>query len=833
MRHGTLFGIVALLTASSASGLVITGGPVYSLPGGGSCSISGIASRTGGATASCTGVNLASHTNVYFGIRNDTNVNGNTMTGAAPGASSAAVFRISSTTSSSITYTSTTTVVSAVPAFGTDTVTSRLVLSLISGSASVVATGGTPANSGANGDIANLFRITSGSSFSIRANVEASNVNFGLGQACPAVYDPSHATFGNLGDVSKVDVAFYFSDCGDGTVDSPEQCDQGTGVNGTAGSCCTTTCTFKSNGTACTDDGNLCTNDQCNGASALCQHPNNSVSCSDGVFCNGADNCGGGSCSVHAGNPCSGPDGDNNCAESCDEGADNCLAADPNGSACSDGQFCNGADSCSGGSCTTHAGDPCPGPDGDGNCSESCDEAGDNCLAADTNGSACTDGAFCNGADSCSGGTCTTHAGDPCPGLDNDTNCAESCDEGADNCLAVDPDGSLCRPDAGDCDLPETCLAGACPADLFEPATTPCGNPSDTVCTDPDTCDAGGTCQGNHAAISTPCGDPGDTECSNPDACDASGLCSPSDEPSGTPCTPDSETCTEDECDGSGGCDHPPGNMGTECRPAADVCDVADTCNGVSPTCPADGKSTAECRAAADACDAAEICDGVGDDCPTDQSAPDDTPCPDSLFCNGTETCQSGTCSSGSNPCPNFCDEGTDMCLATNCTEPPATTCRTAQKSLLLLINKSDNGKDKMIWKWIKGQSTGQAEFGDPTSTADYSLCIYAGATEDLVAFVDVPANSSTWSELSDKGYKYDDANGTVDGATKIKLKGNLHDKAKILFKGRGGELPDAMDMTPIEVPVKVQLVNQGNSICFEATYSTADSSVSKFKAKQ
>jgi hypothetical protein len=34
-------------------------------------------------------------------------------------------------------------------------------------------------------------------------------------------------------------------------------------------------------------------------------------------------------------------------------------------------------------------------------------------------------------------------------------------------------------------------------------------------------------------------------------------------------------------------------------------------------------------------------------------------------------------------------------------------------------------------------------------------------------------------------------------------------------------------------VPVKVQLVNQGNGVCFEANYSTASSTISKFKAKQ
>src|SRR4029077_10048748 len=95
---------------------------------------------------------------------------------------------------------------------------------------------------------------------------------------------------------------------------------------------------------------------------------------------------------------------------------DNCTAADPNGSACTDGLFCTGTDTCASGSCSVHSGDPCPGPDGDGNCAESCNETSDNCTANDPNGSACTDGLFCTGTDTCTGGTCFTHARDPRPG---------------------------------------------------------------------------------------------------------------------------------------------------------------------------------------------------------------------------------------------------------------------------------------------------------------------------------------------------------------------------------------------------------------------------------
>ena len=52
---------------------------------------------------------------------------------------------------------------------------------------------------------------------------------------------------------------------------------------------------FEPSGTACTDDGNLCTDDECNG-SGSCQHPNNSNPCDDHSVCTQADQCSGGSC---------------------------------------------------------------------------------------------------------------------------------------------------------------------------------------------------------------------------------------------------------------------------------------------------------------------------------------------------------------------------------------------------------------------------------------------------------------------------------------------------------------------------------------------------------
>jgi YVTN family beta-propeller protein len=312
--------------------------------------------------------------------------------------------------------------------------------------------------------------------------------------------------------------------CDDGTFcNGPDTCSGGACVlNGgdpcTGGTECADSCDealdncFDPAMTACTSDGNVCTDDHCDGAGA-CIHPNNSVSCDDGQFCNGADTCSGGVCNLHAGDPCTGgPE----CVATCNEAADDCfdLAGTPctddgnvctddecdgaggcthpnNGASCDDGQFCNGTDTCAGGACVINAGDPCVGgPE----CADACNEAVDNCF--DPSGTACTadgnvctddecngagacahpnntdpcdDGLFCNGADTCSGGSCLTHAGDPCPGPDGDGDCAESCDEAGDACTLPDPNGGSCT-DGDPCTVGETCTAGSCGGGTLDPA---------------------------------------------------------------------------------------------------------------------------------------------------------------------------------------------------------------------------------------------------------------------------------------------------------------------------------------------------------------------------
>ncbi|MBW2459640.1 MAG: hypothetical protein JRI68_34425, partial [Deltaproteobacteria bacterium] len=239
-----------------------------------------------------------------------------------------------------------------------------------------------------------------------------------------------------------------------------------------------------SNGTSCTDDTFCNGNDTCNDGSCSqhagdpCAGPDgdgdcsetcreaqedcngidvNGAICDDGTFCNGPDTCYAGNCSQHAGNPCDGADGDGDCSETCREGLADCNGDDPNGSACDDGAWCNGSDTCNNGTCAQHTGDPCPGPDGDGNCQESCREGQDDCLGGDGTGAVCDDGFYCNGADTCVADNCSQHSGDPCPGPDGDSDCSEMCNEAYDQCSDNDPNGSSC-PGGG-------CIGGLCTPD--------------------------------------------------------------------------------------------------------------------------------------------------------------------------------------------------------------------------------------------------------------------------------------------------------------------------------------------------------------------------------
>jgi len=246
--------------------------------------------------------------------------------------------------------------------------------------------------------------------------------------------------------------------------------------------------------------------------------------------------------------------------------------------------------------------------------------------------------------------------------------------------------------------------------------------------------------------------------------------------------------------------------------------------------------------------DAGEECDdgnGVNGDCCSSNCQFDaaGSSCADATVCNGDETCDgAGNCVGGM---PLDCDDG-NLCTPDSC-EPvggcvhgtsPFAGCRTALRSTLHLKSDADDANDTLVWKWAKGQTTAQADFGVPSATTKSALCIYTiyiGSTPTLVAEYDVPADAVKWSAISTKGYKYTDPAGGTDGIRKIVLKGGTQNKSKCVVKGKGSGLND-LDLLTLFDPLIVQLVNSSTPACFESTFTQADFVIfndsAEFKAK-
>jgi cysteine-rich repeat protein len=219
-----------------------------------------------------------------------------------------------------------------------------------------------------------------------------------------AVGPPEECDDGNLVDGDGCDANCTLTSCGNGIVTAGETCDDG---NLVSGDCCSSTCRQDAAGVACIDDGNECTDDVCDDE-AICRHLANIGPCSDGNVCNGADSCSGGTCSVHVGNPCGSQP---QCRQTCLQvGAfQYTCRVDPAGKPCApDGDACT-IDACNGSGLCTHARAP--------------------------EGASCDDGNQCSTGDTCQAGVCR-------PG--ESTACG--------SCLTCDPASGECvTPSALDC----------------------------------------------------------------------------------------------------------------------------------------------------------------------------------------------------------------------------------------------------------------------------------------------------------------------------------------------------------------------------------------------
>jgi hypothetical protein len=426
--------------------------------------------------------------------------------------------------------------------------------------------------------------------------------------------------------------------------------------------------------TSC-EDGNACTsNDTCGGGVCNAGGP---VDCDDGQFCTGVESCDP-ELGCQAGTPPSADDGVACTDDSCDE-VNDLIVNTPNDANCSDGTFCNGAESCDPVDDCQPGSDPCPGL--------SCDDEIDACVDCVAD-SQCDDGAFCNGVETCDAGVC--QAGTP-PLLDDGVPCTDdTCDE-VNDLVVNTPNDANC--DNGlFCDGAETCD----PVDDCQAGSPPVIDDG-VACTD-DSCD-----EANDFIVNAP----NDAHCDNGLFCDGAETCDPVDDcqAGSPPVTDDGVACTDDSCDevndlvvnapNDANCDNGDFCDGAEtCDPALDCQPGDDPCPGQS--CDESDDACVDCLVDADCddgafCNGAEVCnagacepgtppvvdDGVActdDSCDEDNdavvNAPNDAHCDNGLFCDGAETCDVvNDCQPGSPPAvddgvgctDDGCDEVNDL----------------------------------------------------------------------------------------------------------------------------------------------------------------------------
>ena len=192
------------------------------------------------------------------------------------------------------------------------------------------------------------------------------------------------------------------------------------------------------------DDGAFCNGaETCN--AGTCQ-PGTPPTCDDGAFCNGTETCNEVTDSCDSGSdPCNGG--------TCDEANDLCVECSTNAD-CNDGAFCNGTETCNAGTCV--AGTPV----------------------------VCSDGAFCNGVESCNEATDSCAPGTPVNCNDGVSCTVDSCNENTNSCNHVAVN-SLCS-DGAFCNGTETCH----PINDCQAGTPPCGL-GETCNETQDTCEGG------------------------------------------------------------------------------------------------------------------------------------------------------------------------------------------------------------------------------------------------------------------------------------------------------------------------------------------------------
>jgi hypothetical protein len=163
--------------------------------------------------------------------------------------------------------------------------------------------------------------------------------------------------------------------------------------------------------------------------------------------------------------------------------------------------------------------------------------------------------------------------------------------------------------------------------------------------------------------------------------------------------------------------------------------------------------------------------------------------------------------------------------------EPLPSGCRAPTEgkgALLVLKDGSPDRKDRLVWRWGKGQETTLGDLGDPLVDEAYALCVYdASGAEQPRLQIHAPADGvcgrkPCWKALRDgQGFQYTDALRTPDGIASLLLRTGADGEARVVLRAGRERLP-LPSLDQLALPLRVQLQSVRGE-CWEATFSTAD----------
>ena len=209
--------------------------------------------------------------------------------------------------------------------------------------------------------------------------------------------------------------------------------------------------------------------------------------------------------------------------------------------------------------------------------------------------------------------------------------------------------------------------------------------------------------------------------------------------------------------------------------------------------------------------------------------------------CDGAGSCVPNTFVSAGTPCPTVdpC-ASSSLCNGAGTCVPvfaPSVGCKIGARHSAVLLQAPPHAR--LSWTWPHGAPTSLSDYGDPTTTTDYTLCVYDSSTAGafLATEVAIPAGGTCGRQpcwhATHSGFKYGNRAGTPAGVLSATLKvGAAPGVASIKLKGRGPHLP-LLTLPLRKDPKVVVALRNSAGACWEADYSTAQrTDVTQFRAK-